>query len=128
MAGKAFNGNINFNAQHAPMGAFMSFTCGHFGSGGGIGLELGKPADQDLFVGVKDGDRKSPTPVRCLPFLRMAQQNSGPADYQVEHAAAAAVIAKSFQPYKPEEIARHYGWATDTWVTPELTFSVYTPF
>ena len=27
-------GNINFNAQHSPMGAFMSFTCGHFGTRG----------------------------------------------------------------------------------------------
>src|SRR3954471_21546659 len=75
---------INFNAQHAPTGAFMSFTCGHFGSGGGIGVEVGKPADQNLFIGVKSGDRKSPSPVRCLPFLRMAQQGAGSADYQVE--------------------------------------------
>jgi hypothetical protein len=128
MSDKAFTGNINFNAQHSPMGAFMSFTCGHSGSGGGIGVEVGKPADQNLFIGVKDGDRKSPTKVRCLPFLRMAQQSAGSADYQVEHAAAAAVIAQSFQPYKPEEIARQYGWATDAWVTPEFTFSIFTPF
>src|SRR5437016_12224517 len=100
MSTKPFSGNINFNAQHAPMGAFMSFTCGHFGSGGGIGVEAGRPADQNLFIGVKRGDRKSSAPVRCLPFLRTSQpQNSGAADYQVEHAAAAAVVAQSFQPY-----------------------------
>src|SRR4051812_39526052 len=128
MSEKSFVGNINFNAQHAPTGAFMSFTCGHFGSGGGIGVEVGKPADQNLFIGVKSGDRKSPSPVRCLPFLRMAQQGAGSADYQVEHAAAAAVVAQLFQPYKQEQIARHYGWATDAWVPPDFTFSIYTPF
>src|SRR5436305_6700260 len=120
MSEKSFTGNINFNAQHAPMGAFMSFTCGHFGSGGGIGVELGKPAEQNLFIGVKHGDRTSPAPVRCLPFLRMAQQQQSAgaaADYQVEHAAAAAVVAQSFQPFKPQEITRQYSWATDAWVT-----------
>jgi len=52
-----FPGNISFNAQHAPMGAFMSFTCGNFGTRGGIAAQLGKPAGQDLFIGIKEGGR-----------------------------------------------------------------------
>ena len=36
---------IGFNAQHSPMGAFMSFTCGHPGTKGGIGLQIGQPAN-----------------------------------------------------------------------------------
>jgi xylan 1,4-beta-xylosidase len=127
MSIKPFTGNINFNAQHAPMGAFMSFTCGHFGSGGGIGVEIGKPANQNLFIGVKSGDRTSAAPIRCLPFLRNSQTVSA-ADYQVEHAAAATVVAQSFQPYQSQVMSRHYGWGTDEWVTPDFTFSLYTPF
>ena len=57
-----FAGNINFNAQHSPMGAFMSFTCGHFHTGGGIGTEIGKPAGQNLYIGVKDGRRNHSSP------------------------------------------------------------------
>ena len=69
--------NINFNAQHSPMGAFMSFTCGQFGAGGGIGVEIGKPAGQNLYIGVKDGDRSSAAPLKCLPFYRASRQRRG---------------------------------------------------
>ncbi len=51
----AFHGEAGFNAQHAPMGAYFSFTCGHFGTRGGMGVQMGKPAGQDVFVGVKEG-------------------------------------------------------------------------
>ena len=59
---------IGFNAQHSPMGAFMSFTCGHPGTKGGIGLQIGQPADQEVFVGVIDGDRYADAPLQSLPF------------------------------------------------------------
>ena len=64
------SGNIAFNAHHSPMGAFFSFTCGHFSTPGGLGSRrsLG-PANQDLFIGVKDGDRRSTEPLLPLPAL-----------------------------------------------------------
>ena len=65
-----FAGNISFNAQHSPMGAFMSFTCGNFGTRGGVGLQIGQPGNQDIYIGVKDGDRKSDSALRCLPFFQ----------------------------------------------------------
>src|SRR5688572_9882721 len=121
-----FQGNVNFNAQHSPMGAFMSFTCGHFGTGGGIGVEIGKPANQNLFIGVKRGDRKSRETIKCLPFARQAAQGgASAADYQIENAP---VAAPSFSFYSIDEISRHFGWATDSWTTADLTFSLYTPF
>ena len=58
----------SFNAQHSPMGSFMSFTCGNFGTRGGIGLQIGQPGDQEVFVGFKDGDRYSGATLKCLPF------------------------------------------------------------
>jgi xylan 1,4-beta-xylosidase len=127
-----FNGNISFNAQHPPMGAFMSFTCGHHGTRGGIGTQIGKPANQDLYIGIKDGDRFSDAPLKCLPFFkstRGADAGAGAADFQVEQAgpaeqsAAAKVIA-----YKTDEIRRSYGWATDAFETDDFRFTIYTPF
>jgi hypothetical protein len=125
-----FGGSINFNAQHAPAGAFMSFTCGHFGTGGGIGLEIGRPAAQSIYVGVKRGGRRSTHPIRCLPFIRSSQTASGSPNYDVEHATAvpAAPATRSVETYAANELRRHYGWATDTWVSPDLSFTIHTPF
>src|SRR3954454_6337573 len=117
-----FEGNINFNAQHSPMGAFMSFTCGHFGTGGGIGVEIGRPANQNLFIGVKRGDRKSRESIKCLPFARVS--NATPpvsaADFHADdpHLAPANIAqlpAPAITYYSADEISRHYGWAPDTW-------------
>ena len=41
---RPLSAHIGFNAQHSPMGAFMSFTCGNPGTKGGIGLQIGAPA------------------------------------------------------------------------------------
>src|SRR3954471_6034191 len=82
-------GNISFNAQHAPMGAFMSFTCGNFGTGGGIGVQIARPANQNVYVGVKQGGRRSSAAIRCLPFVRGAGalvQTQSEEHYSVEHA------------------------------------------
>src|SRR4051794_19351552 len=122
-----FEGNINFNAQHAPMGAFMSFTCGHFGSGGGIGVEIGKPANQNVYVGIKRGDRKSPHPFRCLPFVRGSTSfTAAAANFQVEQAPAS--MPPSVECYAEQDIRRRFGWASDIWETSNLSFSIYTPF
>ncbi|MBC8105504.1 MAG: hypothetical protein H7Z14_02850, partial [Anaerolineae bacterium] len=120
-----FEGNINFNAQHSPMGAFMSFTCGHFGTGGGIGVEIGRPANQNLFIGVKRGDRKSRESIKCLPFARTtnAQSAISASDF---HADGAHPATPSVSFYSKDEISRHYGWATDTWATPDFTFALHT--
>src|SRR5687767_5745948 len=122
-----FHGNISFNAQHAPMGAFMSFTCGHFGTGGGIGVEIGKPAGQNVYVGVKRGGRRAKTPVKCLPFVRTKASGGSAADYDSEHAQPVA-MPPSIETYGASEITRRYCWATDTWSTSDFTFTVYTPF
>lgn len=125
-----FAGNISFNAQHAPMGAFMSFTCGHFGTRGGIGAQIGKPANQDLFVGVKAGGRFDDAPLRCLPFFRQAAGGgAGAADFLVEQAGPAEQAAHPrVVAYDRRQVLRYYGWATDRWVTEDFAFTIYTPF
>ncbi len=125
-----FHGNISFNAQHSPMGAFASFTCGNFGTRGGIGAQIGSPANQDLYIGVKDGERSSDTPLRCLPFFKSAGTGgAGAADFLVEQAGPSEQNAPAkVIPLRVEQITRNYNWATDQWVTTDFTFTVYTPF
>jgi xylan 1,4-beta-xylosidase len=120
-----FRGNISFNAQHSPLGAFFSFTCGQFGSRSGLGLQIGKPADQDLFIGVKEGDRFAESPLKCLPFFQGANADEA-ARYDVEGQSAGAVKQPGLVAYAREEIKRFFGYATDRWTTRELEFSIYT--
>jgi hypothetical protein len=121
-------GNMSFNAQHSPMGAFMSFTCGHFGSRGGLGLEIGAPANQDLYIGVKPGGRRSPGQLRCLPFYRGAT-GPGAEAYLVEQSGPAEQnVVPKITPYGAAEITRSYGWASDQWKTADFSFTVFTPF
>jgi hypothetical protein len=64
-----FRGDISFDAQHSAVDASFSFTCGHFGTRrGGFGLQMGKPDNQDPYIGVKDGDRFSDAPPKVLSF------------------------------------------------------------
>ena len=119
---------IGFNAQHSPMGAFMSFTCGHPGTKGGIGLQIGQPADQEVFVGVIDGDRYADAPLQSLPFYVGAVSTAAEA-FTVEQAGPQeANVRPDAVAFKLEEIERRYGWCTDTWAAGELSFTVYTPF
>lgn len=63
-----------YNAHHAPIGAFASFTLGYKGAKGGLGLELGKPADQNVYIGLqsRDGDNYQALPFMKLPRMRAA--------------------------------------------------------
>ncbi len=131
-----FHANPSFHAQHSPMGAFFSFTCGRFGSRGGMAAQRGRPANQDLFIGVKDGSRTGPGMLKCLPFFDQADKAARVADaaaqaYLVEQARAESDPAKKppkVAAYGREQIRRRYGWATDAWTTEDFQFMVYTPF
>src|SRR5438874_1893767 len=126
----AFAGNISFNAQHSPMGAFMSFTCGNFDTRGGVAAQIGKPANQDLYVGVKEGGRFEDAPLQCLPFFKSTSGGgAGAADFLVEQAAAGPAeqnVVPKVVAYGRGQVRRHYGWATDRWATDEFAFTVYT--
>jgi hypothetical protein len=122
-----FAGNISFNAQHSPMGAFMSFTCGNFGTRGGVGLQIGQPGNQDVYIGVKDGDRKSDSALRCLPFYQ-GDARAAASAFLVEAGPEQQTAKEKAQPFRAEQIKRFYGWGTDQWQTDELGFSIHTPF
>ncbi len=120
--------HLGFNAQHSPMGAFMSFTCGNFGTRGGIGLQIGQPGDQEVFIGFKDGDRHSDATLKCLPFYSAAIDRSADA-FLVEQAGPSEQNVKpDAVPFKESEFSRSYGWASDQWLAEGLSFTVYSPF
>ena len=110
------------------MGAFMSFTCGNFGTRGGIGLQIGQPGDQEVFIGYKEGDRFADSTLKCLPFYTAAVSRAADA-FLVEQAGPAEQNVKpDAVPFKDSEFSRSYGWASDEWQAEGLRFSVYSPF
>jgi hypothetical protein len=83
--------NIFFNTQHSPIGAFASFTLGSKGAKGGLGLELGKPADQNVFIGIADENSIS---TDCLRLEMPSRQSNAPAAvFEVRIAAPQAGIS-----------------------------------
>ena len=120
--------HIGFNAQHSPMGAFMSFTCGNPGTKGGIGLQIGAPADQEVFIGLIDGDRYADAPLKCLPFYIGAASTAMEAFTAETAGPSEANVRPDAVPFAPKDIQRSYGWATDSWQAGDLTFTVYSPF
>jgi xylan 1,4-beta-xylosidase len=119
---------VGFNAQHSPMGAFMSFTCGNFGTRGGIGLQIGQPGDQEVFIGFKDGDRHSDATLKCLPFYTAAVNRAADAFLVDQAGPAEQNVKPDAVPFKEGEFLRCYGWASDQWQAQGLTFSIYSAF
>lgn len=114
--------NIFFNAHHAPAGAFASFTLGAKGKSGGLGLELGGPANQNVFVGVEESDGSGI--YRTLPFYEGADDSAK--DYDVEGLSTISV-ADCLKPFDDAEIHRDFTVCTDTWRAGDLTFRIYSP-
>jgi xylan 1,4-beta-xylosidase len=129
-----------FNAHHAPIGAFASFTLGFKGRSGGFGLELGKPADQNIYIGVQSCDGKR---YEALPFFEGARDDSARYDVEkldekgkeadVEVAEAGPIPSTTVSaplaivPFADKAITRTYTAGTDTWQAGDLTFRLYSP-
>lgn len=122
--------NIFFNAHHSPVGAFASFTLGFPGAKGGLGLELGRPAEQNIYIGV-EGEKENV--FYALPFFEGAEDESS--NYEVgnnpdgghgitETKKFAEIVLKSF---KKNDIQREFNLGTDTWRAGNLSFTIYTP-
>ena len=119
--------NIFFNAHHAPIGAFASFTLGTPGPSGGLGLELGGPADQNVFIGLETLEGGS---FNALPFFKagdIAEEERQ--RYEVEQAnqAMPTWVDAPISPFLREEIRRDFHAATDSWKAGDLTFTLYSP-
>ncbi|MES2460168.1 MAG: glycoside hydrolase family 52 protein [Armatimonadota bacterium] len=122
--------NPFFNAHHAPIGAFATFTLGFPGAKGGLGLELGAPADQDIYIGLETPDGSM---FEALPFYAAAATADAEQDerrrFEGEQAALVASGPQTARvvPFAADRILREFRVATDTWIAGDLRFTVYSP-
>ena len=111
----------HYHTQHAPFGAFASFTCGLPGAPGGFGQSLAGPADQNLYV----AHRVAEGAWQQLPFLG-AEAANGALAYLGDNPAA--FEAQRVETVAPGEYVRELGWASDTWRHGAFSFSLYSPW
>ncbi|MFA6291123.1 MAG: glycoside hydrolase family 52 protein [Victivallales bacterium] len=114
---------IFFNAHHSPMGAFASFTLGYRGAKGGLGLELTRPADQNVFIGLES---KRKNVFEALPFSASTADEK--ARYDIEEDSPKGDSRVKVIPFGQKKIRRDFKAASDTWSAGDLTFSIYSPF
>lgn len=111
----------NFNAHHSPIGAFSSLTLGYEGKSGGLGLELGAPANQNFYVGLQ----QDATTYYSLPFFEGVASEADRYDVEKldeeKHAAERATV--QIFPYK--DIKRNFQLCSDTFSTNDLSFTIY---
>ena len=114
------NNQLFFNAHHSPVGAFATFTLGYQGAKGGLGLELGGPANESLFIGVET--RKGGS-YEALPFF----DNSADATLRYDVSADAPREQGMVSSFPLNKISREFELGTDTWRAGDLTFVIYSP-
>ncbi len=109
---------IFFNAHHSPVGAFATFTLGYRGPKGGLGLELGKPADENIFIGAERRDGRG---YEALPFFASSADSARRYDVSADDAPKPGKVL----PFSEKLIRRAFGPGSDTWTAGDLTFSIY---
>lgn len=111
--------NDSFNAQHSPVGAFASLTLGLPGKNGGLGLEIGGPANENLYIGMESAGGE----FFALPFFEGCEDASKRFDVLAESSESAAEP----RPFPASKIRREFSACTDTWKAGDLTFTIYSP-
>ncbi|MBB6730019.1 glycoside hydrolase family 52 protein [Cohnella zeiphila] len=112
--------SIFYNAHHAPIGAFASFTLGFRGGSGGFGMELGKPADENVYIGVqsRSGDR-----FEALPFFGDVSDDAARYDVEKKGKQQDSILV----PFEASTIRRTLRAGEDLWEAGDLTFRIYSP-
>ena len=109
-----------FNAHHAPAGAFCTFTLGFPGAKGGLGLELGGPANESVFVGLETrrGGR-----YEALPFFAGGEDASKRFDVSADN----PIKSGSISSFPAGKMKRDLRLGSDTWRAGDLTFTIHSP-
>ena len=110
------------NTQHSPVGAFASFTLGAKGPVGGFGLELGRPADQSVNIGLESAEDEG---FDLLPFCELPKSKS--ADTLDAFGRAVRDPGRTYRFFPDESIRRRLTAATDTWRAGDLEWAVHGP-
>ena len=95
--------NAFFNAHHSPIGAYATFTLGYPGASGGFGQQQKLPGTQSTYIGVLKGGQAI-----GLPFYNAATE-------------------PALTSYAENEITRDFRAASDTFTTPDFSFTLFSP-
>ena len=109
--------NIFFNAHHSPIGAFSSFTLGYKGAKGGLGLELGKPADQNIYIGLEKEQGGS---FEALPFFEGSEDEAKRYDIEKSTSEAALPFLTTYK-----KVDREFKLCSDSFKAGDLNFTIY---
>ena len=109
---------IFFNAFHSPLAAHSSFTLGCKGKSGGLGLEMGTPACENVYIGLQNRDDEN---YSSLPFYEVEESESNRYDNNGKKIETKSVL--SF--FDDKEISRNFKTGTDIWNAGDLTCSIY---
>lgn len=108
----------HINAHHAPVGAFASFTLGYPGPSGGLGLELGGPAQESVFIGAQRADGHG---YKAFPFFGSSADAAKRYDVAADAPSRRGLV--SGIPLK--SIERIFGPGCDTWIAEDLKLTLY---
>ncbi|KAJ3349567.1 hypothetical protein HDU83_000406 [Entophlyctis luteolus] len=112
-----------FNAQHSPIGAMASFVLGCIGATGGMGHLVGKPVDQNVFIGLQSLDRQG---FDTLPFYDRVGDAS--ANFtQSQSQSTASPDQPLLKPFPLKDITRDFQLTTDEWRAGDLTLTIISP-
>jgi len=114
----------NFHTQHSPFGAFASFTVGLHNSPGGFGQSLGKPADQNIYVGY----RAKGEDWKLLPFFVPQESEEGNfvEANEFQHDSSSGDV--NLISLSASEFERQLDWATDEWSAGPISWRIASPF
>lgn len=118
--------STNYHTQHAPFGAFASFTIGLHDAPGGFGIGLGGPAAQNVYAGFRRADG----PWELLPFFRETRSlaDAFTTDENPAEAPLPAAVPAGFRKRAAGEFRRELGWASDRWSFEEFSLAIFSPF
>lgn len=116
-----------FNAHHAPLGAFASFTLGHPGASGGFDLERAAPPCVPVYIGLERNNVVTAGATRfdLLPFTGDAVAADAVLRYAVSDDTPAR--AGTLATWPLAAVDREFSLAADRWRCGDLGFTLYSP-
>ena len=108
----------SYHAHHSPMGAHSSFTIGMLGAEGGMALEKGSPASSAVFIGYRTENGI----MHSFPFSK-EMENEAERFSSTDGADNPTKII-----FDESNINRTYNWATDCFLSQNISCKIYTPF
>ena len=109
--------SIFFNAFHSPLGAHSSFTLGCKGKSGGLGLEMGKPAYENVYIGLENTMN---TYFSLLPFF----SDEGSESFRYDHGNTQEESESFISCFPDNKINRTFKTGSDSWKAEDLEFNI----